>query len=87
MGAEVTATGDGLAFSLYSLAVQAAIDGAGVLMAHEALVVRQLASGALVAPFELKIETGLSLSVLRPERPPRHVVEIIEWLAGPGLNL
>ncbi len=76
------ATRDNLAFSLYSLAVQAAIDGAGVLMAHEALVSGALASGALVAPLAPKVRTGLSLSLLTPERAPRHVMQVADWLAG-----
>lgn len=41
----------GPVFSLYSLAVQEALNGAGVLMAHRSLVASHLASGALVAPF------------------------------------
>jgi LysR family glycine cleavage system transcriptional activator len=86
-GADEIAPADGLAFSLYSVAVHAAIDGAGVLMAHEALVSAPLASGVLVAPFELKIATGRSLCILRPERPPAHVTAIAEWLAGPGRDL
>jgi LysR family glycine cleavage system transcriptional activator len=83
-GAERLATRDGLSFSLYSLAVQAALDGAGVLMAHESLVAGPLAAGALVAPFRLKIKSGLSLSLLLPERTPAHVAEVVEWLAGAG---
>ena len=83
-GAEDVGAQDGLDFSLYSVAVQAAVDGAGVLMAHEALVFAPLASGALVAPFPLKVKTGRSLCILRPERPPGYVVEIADWLAGPG---
>jgi LysR family glycine cleavage system transcriptional activator len=78
---------NGLAFSLYGLAVQAAIDGAGILMAHEALVVAPLASGALVAPFSARAHTGLSLTILFPERSPPHVMQVIEWLKGPGQEL
>ncbi|TIN51812.1 MAG: LysR family transcriptional regulator, partial [Mesorhizobium sp.] len=61
----------GSEFSLYSMAVQAAVDGAGVLMGHEALVSRALAAGSLVAPFpELRVPTGRALSILAPDRPP-----------------
>lgn len=45
----------GPVFSLYSLAVQEALNGAGVLMAHRALVAGYLASGALVAPFSVSV--------------------------------
>ncbi|WP_269583318.1 LysR family transcriptional regulator [Roseibium sp. Sym1] len=45
----------GPVFSLYSLAVQEALSGAGVLMAHRSLVAGHLASGALVAPFSVSV--------------------------------
>lgn len=41
----------GPVYSLYALAVEEAVNGAGVLMGHAALVARHLESGALVAPF------------------------------------
>ena len=58
---------EGPAFSLYSMAVQAALDGTGVLMAHEALIGTHLASGALVAPFPTVAGTGRQLAILVPE--------------------
>lgn len=41
--------------SLFSVALEEACNGAGILMAHEALVTSKLESGALVAPFETKV--------------------------------
>jgi LysR family glycine cleavage system transcriptional activator len=70
----------GPAFSLYSMAVQAALDGAGVLMAHEALISAHLASGALVAPFPTTARTGLHLAILVPERISAEATQLIEWL-------
>jgi len=71
----------GSEFSLYSMALQAAIDGAGVLMGHEALVSRALSAGSLVAPFpERRVSTGLSLSILAPDRPPAQAAQMIDWL-------
>ncbi|RJT36325.1 LysR family transcriptional regulator [Mesorhizobium waimense] len=71
----------GSEFSLYSMALQAAVDGAGVLMGHEALVSRALATGSLVAPFpERRVPTGLSLSILAPDRPPAQAAQMIDWL-------
>ena len=75
---------EGPAFSLYSLAVQAAIDGAGVLIAHEALVSGPLSSGALVAPFKRRAATGLSLSILAPHRAALQAMKVIEWLTALG---
>lgn len=73
----------GSEFSLYSMAVQAAVDGAGVLMGHEALVSRALAAGSLVAPFpELRVPTGRALSILAPDRPPAPAAAMIDWLLG-----
>ncbi|MHA7773967.1 LysR family transcriptional regulator [Roseibium sp. M-1] len=45
----------GPVFSLYALAVQEALDGAGVLMAHRSLVAAHLASGDLIAPFDVEV--------------------------------
>jgi LysR family glycine cleavage system transcriptional activator len=70
----------GPAFSLYSMAVQAALDGAGVLMAHDALIGGHLRSGALVAPFPTVARTGRHLAILVPERASAEATHLIEWL-------
>jgi LysR family glycine cleavage system transcriptional activator len=77
-------TDDGPAFSLYSMAVQAALDGTGVLMAHGALISGHLESGALVAPFPTVASTGRHLSILAPERASAHAVRLMEWLVEHG---
>lgn len=46
----------GPTYSLFSIALQEAMNGAGLLMAHAALVERPLAEGKLVAPFEDLLE-------------------------------
>ena len=51
----------GPVYSLFAVAVEEACNGAGILMAHEALVASRLKSGALVAPFVEKHATGRSL--------------------------
>jgi len=84
-GAGGVETQDPLFFSLYSVAVQAAIDGAGVLMAHESLVAEPLRSGALVAPFPSRIKTGLELSILLPDRARPDALRIVNWLANEGV--
>jgi LysR family glycine cleavage system transcriptional activator len=73
---------EGPAFSLYSMAVQAALDGTGVLMAHEALIDGHLASGALIAPFPTVARTGQYLAILLPERASAEAMHLVEWLAG-----
>lgn len=48
-------------YSLYSVAVEEALNGAGILMAHEALVQKYLENERLVAPFDegFTLERGL----------------------------
>jgi LysR family transcriptional regulator, glycine cleavage system transcriptional activator len=72
----------GPSFSLYSLAVQAALEGDGVLMAHEVLVTDAIASGGLVAPFELRITTGRKLEILAPESASAQTTSLVEWLVA-----
>ncbi|GAB4576782.1 MAG: transcriptional regulator GcvA [Roseibium sp.] len=53
----------GPVFSLYSLAVREALNGAGVLMAHRALVADHLLAGNLVAPFAVSVPLRKSISL------------------------
>lgn len=53
-------------FSLYSLALEEARSGAGVMMGHACLVERDLACGTLVAPLDLHAVTGKSLILETP---------------------
>ncbi|MBO1041168.1 LysR substrate-binding domain-containing protein [Brucella pituitosa] len=43
---------DALGFDLYSMVVQAAVDGMGLAMGHDALVQKEIEDGKLVYPFE-----------------------------------
>lgn len=85
-GLQSSADTIGARFSLYSLAVQATREGAGVLIGHEALIAPAIARGELMAPFEFWAETDRRLSALSPERPSPLIKRLIEWLArtGPG---
>ncbi|WP_106607085.1 LysR family transcriptional regulator [Shimia abyssi] len=62
----------GPVYSLYALAVEEAVNGAGVLIGHSALVARHLESGALVAPFSRRVTLprGLVLGVRGGEMSP-----------------
>jgi LysR family glycine cleavage system transcriptional activator len=53
----------GPAFSLYSLAVEEARNGAGVLMGHELLLRPHLDAGDLVAPFERRVVLDRRLTI------------------------
>lgn len=54
----------GPVFSLYSLAVEEAKNGAGVLVGHECLIQSHLDSGALVAPFQTRVTLDRVLSMI-----------------------
>jgi len=60
-GHDIGRAEDGPRFSLYSLALEEARHGAGVLMGHHALVEPLLVAGALVAPFPETVPTGKAL--------------------------
>ncbi|TRW97776.1 LysR family transcriptional regulator [Paracoccus sp. M683] len=76
----------GPVFSLYSLAVTEALNGAGVLMAHRALVAPHLASGALVAPFDLAVTLPRRLFgwTLQARRANREAARILHALSEMG---
>lgn len=57
----------GAAYSLYSLALEEAKAGAGILMGHGCLVESALDNGSLVRPFKHSASTGRSLTL---EIPP-----------------
>ena len=61
----------GPTFSLYSLALEEARNGAGVLIGHEPLVRRHLEQGTLVAPFAERVASNsrLALETTAPDHP------------------
>ena len=78
-------TPTGPVFSLYALALQEAVNGAGVLMAHGPLVRDHLASGALVAPLDPMVETGQAITLkTRPGPRARSLNRLIRFLSGEG---
>ena len=79
----------GPVFSLYALAVEEAAGGAGVLMAHQALVASHLAAGALVAPFQQRVTLpgGLRLWSARPMRPGSAVQRAARFLQVAGARV
>lgn len=57
-GLQLPRSPETVSFSLYSLAIEEARNGAGVLMGHDFLVSAGLRDGSLVAPFATTIATG-----------------------------
>jgi DNA-binding transcriptional LysR family regulator len=73
----------GPVFSLYALAVEEAVNGAGVLMGHGPLVAAHLERGTLVAPFPQRIglSDGLRLWSARPYVKGSAVARVADFLA------
>lgn len=82
VGADVQVRGP--VFSLYALAVEEAVNGAGVLIGHGALVAGHLARGALVAPFPQRVPfaKGLRLWSARPLAKGSAVARVVDFLSG-----
>lgn len=71
-------------FSLYALAVEETVNGAGVLMGHEALIAPYLARGQLVAPFATRVTLAQALRLWapRPLLPGSAARRVADWLRG-----
>jgi len=73
----------GPVFSLYALALEETINGAGILMGHSALVQTALDQGLLVAPFETRVplKNDLRLWPTRPLAANSPARRVSDWLA------
>ena len=82
VGAKVAVRGQ--VFSLYALAVEEAVNGAGVLMGHGPLVAGPLERGTLIAPFPQRVSlpAGLRLWSARPMAKGSAAVRVAAFLAG-----
>jgi DNA-binding transcriptional LysR family regulator len=71
-------------FSLYALAVEEAVNGAGVLIGHGPLVAGLLAKGALIAPFSQRVslQRGFRLWSARPMPKGSAVARVAAFLAA-----
>lgn len=69
-------------FALYSMAVEAAIEGLGVVMGHDPLVARELESGRLIAPFAQRVAAPRGYAMIVPAWTRRHraVTAFTDWL-------
>ena len=74
----------GPVFSLYSLAVEEARNGAGVLIGHGPLVRDHLASGALVEPFDIRLtlDRSLSMAVASPATRNPNLDRVVRALSA-----
>lgn len=74
--------GRGSSYSLYALALDATIGGAGILIGRKSLVAPYLADGRLVAPFAEELSSGDRLTMLTPPagKPHPRQAELVAWL-------
>jgi DNA-binding transcriptional LysR family regulator len=72
----------GPTFSLYALAVEECVNGAGLLIGHETLIARHIADGRLIAPFPQRVtlDRGLCLWSDRPLRHGTAARFVADWL-------
>lgn len=72
----------GPSFSLYSLVLDAALSGSGVLMGRRSLIASHLADGRLVAPFGRAMPTGDRVALTSARERDLHLgcVDVINWL-------
>jgi LysR family transcriptional regulator, glycine cleavage system transcriptional activator len=73
----------GLYFTLYAMAVDAAVAGQGVLIGHGALIEDELRSGKLIAPFTQRVPCSERYYAhARPDRSSSSTVRaFMDWLA------
>jgi LysR family glycine cleavage system transcriptional activator len=81
-GAKNVVAHRGARFTLAELAMQAAIDGAGVVLGRIVLAERDVAAGRLVRPFKAELPLDLGYFLVRPSAvPPRYETQCFrKWL-------
>ncbi|CAN7464713.1 LysR substrate-binding domain-containing protein [Bosea sp. LjRoot237] len=74
--------GRGPSYSLYALALDAALGSAGVLLGRRSVVAPYLADGRLVQPFIDELPSGDRLTMLFPPagKPHPRRAEVVAWL-------
>ncbi|MEP2716890.1 LysR family transcriptional regulator [Pseudophaeobacter sp.] len=86
-GQQITPRGP--VYSLYALAVEEALNGAGVLIGHEALLAPHLASGSLVAPFAHRamLPDALRLWSMSGRGADSASRQVADWLQNASASL
>ena len=74
----------GLHFNVHSMALRAAVEGHGVALATDSLVVDDLKSGRLVKPFDLSLDTDVQMNlVYRKDRADEPAIAAFnEWIVA-----
>lgn len=79
---------NGPSFSLYSLALQAAVDGGGILIGRNTLVSKAMQRGDLVAPSDIQLPSQAQLSLMMPAVPGKghRLHNLVDWLRKSAKN-
>lgn len=79
----------GARFSLAELAMQAAIDGTGVVLGRTALAEGDVASGRLVRPFDIVLPLDAQYFMVTPEgaTPRPEILRFRDWILGIGQQI
>jgi LysR family glycine cleavage system transcriptional activator len=82
VGVTTVNTDRGPRFNLSNMAIQAAVDGCGVLLGRSALLADELASGRLVRPFDVEYPSRFRYFLLSDSRATREadIRTVREWL-------
>jgi LysR family glycine cleavage system transcriptional activator len=69
-------------FTLYSMALSAAVAGQGVIIGHKGIVEDELRKGTLVEPFDLRVKSSNGFYLVRnPSRPASPWVDaFVDWI-------
>lgn len=72
----------GYTFNRHRLAMEAAMAGMGVAIARQALLADELTTGALIAPFPQRIDTGKRYGIVYPSGAldDRRVAAVHDWI-------
>ena len=78
--------GRGPSYSLYALALDAVLGGAGILIGRRSLVAPHLADGRLVQPFAEELPSEDRLTILTAPAGKQHPrrAELVAWLEANG---
>jgi LysR family glycine cleavage system transcriptional activator len=81
-GAKNVSLQRGIRFTLAELAMQAAVDGAGVVLGRVVLAQGDVAAGRLIRPFEIALPLDVSYFLVRSSAgPPRQEIQCFrQWL-------
>ena len=85
-GFEGLNTQDGPEFNLSSIAIQAAIEGKGVMLGQRMMVTEDILAGRLIKPFDIVLSMEEAYHVIYPdealEKP--YAVDFLEWIIRLG---